>query len=488
MKKVIIIGAGIAGIASALRLRHKGYQVTVFESNPYAGGKLHAIQQNGFRFDVGPSLFTMPHLVDELFQLYGMNPRHHFNYTQKAIVCNYFWTDGVRFSVPADTEKFVQIAAEQFDTPKQKIQQYLERNKKKYDLTANIFLNKSLHRWSTYWSIETLKSFIQSGKLHINKTLNEVNEHYFSHPKLVQLFNRYATYNGSSPYTTPGIMSMIPHLEMHFGTFYPTGGMHEISQSLFRLAEKTGIQFQFEEPVTAINYQQNKVSGVSTSKGQYSADIVISNMDVFSTYKHLLPSAKQPTRILNQERSSSALIFYWGINQLFPALDLHNILFSDHYEEEFTAIFKNKSLHSDPTIYINITSKEDATDAPANCENWFVMINAPGNVGQDWSELIKTARANIIHKINRVLNTDIEKLILTEYVLDPVNIENQTKSHQGSLYGTSSNSKFAAFLRHPNFSKQFKNLYFCGGSVHPGGGIPLCLLSAKIATDQIEHA
>ncbi len=487
MKKAIVIGAGIAGIASALRLKCKGYEVTVFEANAYAGGKLHALSQKGFRFDLGPSLFTMPHLVDELFQLYGINPRDHFNYDRKNVVCNYFWMDGTTFSVPADQEEFVSSASAKFDTSKDVLQKYLNRNKEKYELTAGIFLNKSLHKWSTYLSLNTLKSLLQSGKLHINKTLNEVNEQYFSHPKLIQLFNRYATYNGSTPYATPGIMSMIPHLEMHFGTFYPKGGMHEISQSLFRLAEQAGIRFQFEEAVKSIHYQKNLVSGVITSKGSYYADVVISNMDVFSTYKHLLPSAKQPTKILKQERSSSALIFYWGINKTFPSLDLHNILFSDHYQEEFTEIFEKKSLHNDPTIYINITSKEDPADAPSKCENWFVMINAPGNIGQDWPELIKIARSNIIRKINRVLNTDIEELILTEYILDPINIERQTKSHQGSLYGTSSNSKFAAFLRHPNFSGQFKNLYFCGGSVHPGGGIPLCLLSAKITAEQIEE-
>ncbi|MFM9840946.1 MAG: 1-hydroxycarotenoid 3,4-desaturase CrtD [Cyclobacteriaceae bacterium] len=488
MKKVIIIGTGIAGIASALRLRHKGYEVTVFEANAYAGGKLHAINQEGFRFDLGPSLFTMPHLVDELFKLYGINPRGHFNYSKKEVVCNYFWSDGTTFSASANKEEFVKSASEKFDTPQRILHQYLDRNKEKYDLTADIFLNKSLHRWSTYLSFNTIKSLVQAGKLHINKTLNEVNEQYFSNPKLVQLFNRYATYNGSSPYATPGIMSMIPHLEMHYGTFYPTGGMHEISQSLFKLAEKVGVQFHFEEAVNTINYINDKATSVVTSKTTYEADVVVSNMDVFSTYKHLLKSVKQPLRILKQERSSSALIFYWGISKIFPTLDLHNIFFSDDYEAEFTELFKNKSLHTDPTIYINITSKEDASDAPANCENWFVMINAPGNFVQDWPELIKKARANIISKINKILDIDIEKLILTEYILDPVNIEQQTKSHQGSLYGTSSNSKFAAFLRHPNFSSQFKNLYFCGGSVHPGGGIPLCLLSAKIATDQIEKA
>lgn len=485
MKKAIIIGAGIAGLASALRLKHKGYEVTVFDANAYAGGKLHAINKEGFRFDLGPSLFTMPHLVDELFQLHGVNPRVYFNYSKKEVVCNYFWSDGTTFSVSANREDFIKNASEKFNTSQHILHKYLDRNKEKYDLTADIFLNKSLHRRSTYLSFDTIKSLAQAGKLHINKTLNQVNKQYFSNPKLVQLFNRYATYNGSSPYATPGIMSMIPHLEMYFGTFYPKGGMHEISQSLYRLAEKVGVNFQFNEPVTAINYEQDHVTGVTTSKNTYTADAVVSNMDVFSTYKHLLKLAKQPRKILKQERSSSALIFYWGINKIFPELDLHNILFSNHYEEEFTDIFKNKSLHDDPTIYINVTSKEDSSDAPANCENWFVMINAPGNFGQEWSQLIKQARASIISKINRVLHTDIEKFILTEHILDPVNIELQTKSHQGSLYGTSSNSKFAAFLRHPNFSGQFKNLYFCGGSVHPGGGIPLCLLSAKIATDQI---
>ncbi|MBI3218662.1 MAG: phytoene desaturase [Bacteroidetes bacterium] len=488
MKKAIVIGAGIAGIASALRLKNKGYDVTVFEANAYAGGKLHAINQNGFRFDVGPSLFTMPHLVDDLFHLHGVNPRDYFNYSQKEVVCNYFWSDGTTFSVPADKQEFVQRASEKFGAPSSFVRQYLDRNQKKYDLTADIFLNKSLHRWSTYFSWNTFKSLLQSGKLDIDKTLNEVNQQYFEHPKLVQLFNRYATYNGSSPYVTPGIMSMIPHLEMHFGTFHPKGGMHEISQSLFRLAEKVGVTFQFNEAVTSIDYQQSRVTGITTTSGSYAADVVVSNMDVFSTYKHLLKSAKQPYKILRQERSSSALIFYWGINQLFPQLDLHNILFSDHYQDEFKEIFENKSLHDDPTIYIHITSKEDPNDAPANCENWFVMINAPGNVGQDWSALIAKARANVIRKINQVLCTDIEKLILTESILDPILIERQTKSHQGSLYGTSSNSKFAAFWRHPNFSNQFDNLYFCGGSVHPGGGIPLCLLSAKIATEQIKSS
>jgi phytoene dehydrogenase-like protein len=206
-------------------------------------------------------------------------------------------------------------------------------------------------------------------------------------------------------------------------------------------------------------------------------------MDVFSTYKHLLKEEKQPQKILQQERSSSAIIFYWGIKSKFPELDLHNILFSNDYNEEFKKIFDDKSLADDLTVYINITSKEDPNDAPEGCENWFVMVNAPGNFDQDWPKLIAKARMSIIKKINKVLNTKIENLIVSEDILDPIAIEAKTGSHRGSLYGTSSNSKFSAFLRHANFSSSYKNLLFCGGSVHPGGGIPLCLLSAKITAE-----
>ena len=481
--KAIVIGSGIAGLASALRLRKKGYTVTVFEANDYVGGKLHVVQKAGFRWDAGPSLFTMPHLVDELFELFEVNPRDYFNYLQKETICNYFWEDGTTFSAPANPQAFIEEAAKTFDTPPEKIVNYLKNSKEKYDLTAGIFLEKSLHRWATFWSLDTLKSLLQSYKLNIHQSLNKVNEHYFSNPHLVQLFNRYATYNGSSPYQTPGIMSMIPHLEMHFGTFLPKGGMHEIGQSLYRLAVNNGIEFRLNESVDKILHQQGRAEGIKTSKDTYLADILVSNMDIFSTYHQLLNDIPKPKRVLKQERSSSALIFYWGINRPFPKLDLHNIFFSQNYEDEFDYIFNKKTLFTDPTVYINITSKDEPNDAPEGCENWFVMVNAPGNFGQDWNQLKKEARQYIIQKINRQLGVDISAHIIAEEVLDPIGIETKTSSHRGALYGASSNSKFAAFLRHPNFSSKLKNLYFCGGSVHPGGGIPLCLLSAKIVSD-----
>lgn len=488
MAKAIVIGSGIAGLASAIRLNSLGYEVEVFEANAYAGGKLHAFSKDGFRFDYGPSLFTMPHFVDELFELLGENPRAHFNYSKKESTCNYFWEDGTTFVAPASPEKFMERASRTFSEPIENLKKYLVNSSEKYDLTAPLFLERSLHKTNTYLNKQALKGVLNLGKLDVNTNLNRVNQKYFKNPKLIQFFNRYATYNGSNPYSTPGIMSLIPQLEMRFGTFYPHGGMHEISQSLFRLAESKGVTFHFNSKVDEVICEKGIATGVKVNGDVNRADLVVCNMDIFSAYQSILKDIKPPTKVLKQERSSSALIFYWGIDHSFEELDLHNIFFSDDYRGEFDALFKEYTLHSDPTVYINITSKEDKTHAPHGCENWFVMINVPSNKGQDWEFFKTQAKQNILTKLSRILDKDIASMIKTEEVLDPIRIERDTLSHEGSLYGTSSNSKFAAFLRHPNFSSKVKNLYFCGGSAHPGGGIPLCLLSAKIVTDLIPKA
>jgi phytoene desaturase len=286
-------------------------------------------------------------------------------------------------------------------------------------------------------------------------------------------------------------MNIIPHLEYNIGAFFPKDGMIGITNSLVRLAEDLGVRFHFNTRVTELVTEGAKITGVkilnSAGKNERTErfGVVISNMDVVSTFRKLLPNARQPERILRQPKSSSGLIFYWGIKREFPELGLHNIFFSNDYRAEFDHIFNQKTLSNDPTIYLNITSKHKPDDAPPGCENWFILINAPNNSGQDWDALIAKTRQDVIRKLSQNLGVDIAPFIVCEAVLDPIQIEARTSSSQGALYGNSSNNRFAAFLRHANFSHQFENLYFVGGSVHPGGGIPLCLLSAKIATDLI---
>ncbi len=489
--KVAIIGAGIAGIASAIRLAVKGYTVDVFEANSYAGGKLSSFENTApdggmYRFDAGPSLFTMPQLVDDLFRLAHRNPADYFEYVRLTETCRYFWDDDTRLTAWADHVRFTREIETVLGEPGQHLLDHLADSALKYNVTEKLFLQKSLHKLGTWLGRDALRGYLNLPRLGIFGTMNRANERRFRHPKLVQLFNRYATYNGSDPYQTPATLNIIPHLEYNIGAFFPKQGMVSITNSLVKLAGDLGVQFHFNTRVDAVETVGKQVVGLRLGGNMVPFDLVVSNMDVVNTFRKLLPNAKQPERILRQPKSSSGLIFYWGINRQFPELNLHNIFFSNDYRAEFDTLFgKNgpPSLSDDPTIYLNITSKQKPDDAPPGRENWFILLNAPNNTGQDWDVIIAQARQNVIRKLSHVLNVDVAPLIETESVLDPRSIEFRTSSSQGALYGNSSNNRFAAFMRHANFSHEFNNLYFVGGSVHPGGGIPLCLLSAKIMSE-----
>ncbi|RDC57425.1 phytoene desaturase [Pedobacter chinensis] len=482
--KAIIIGTGIAGIASAIRMTVKGYEVEVFEANAYAGGKLAEINLDGFRFDAGPSLFTMPQYVDELFKLAGKNPQDYFQYEALDEICRYFYEDGLKLTAHADLNKFADEIEQKTNSSANEVHQFLNKSKIIYGVTHKVFLERSLHRIKSYLHWDTLKSVFRFGQIDAFRTQAKANKSFFNDERVAQLFNRYATYNGSNPYQAPATLNVIPHFEYHFGAFIPKKGMYSITTSLLKLAEELGVKFHFntkvEEIMGTVEGRELRAQGIRYKNQIQNADIIISNLDIWFTYKNLLKNFPAPKKLLQQERSSSALIFYWGIKGNYPELGLHNILFAENYHTEFNAIWKDKTIDHDPTVYINITSKHIKTDAPDGCENWFVMINVPANNGQQWNELILEARRNILNKISRVLGKEIEKNIVCEQILDPRSIESKTGSYQGSLYGNSSNNQFSAFLRHPNFSSKIKGLYFCGGSVHPGGGIPLALLSAKI--------
>ena len=480
--RIAIIGAGVGGLATAVRLAVAGHEVTVFERNGGPGGKLTEFSLGNYRFDLGPSLFTMPQYVDELFEIAGRNPRDYFNYERLPVVCNYFWEDGTRLAAHADAEAFAAEAERVLDTDRRTVLAFLHQAEKKYRLTGRIFLEKSLHRWQTWLSSSVLGALLRIPGYDLHRSMHRVHERAFAQAKLVQLFDRFATYNGSNPYRAPGLLSMIPHFEHHFGAYLPRGGMYDISKSIYDLGRDLGVTYHFDTPVSEILVEEGQVRGIRIGSERHPFDRVVSNVDVFFTYQQLLPQAHHPERILRQQKSTSAIIFYWGIARRFAELNVHNIFFSEDYRREFAALEAGE-MYADPTVYVNQTAGRVASDAPPGHENWFVMINAPYDRGQDWDTLVTQTRKRTLAKLERILGVNIEALIREETHLDPRSIESRTGSHLGALYGTSSNNPLAAFLRHPNFSRRIDGLYFVGGSAHPGGGIPLCLLSAKITAE-----
>lgn len=482
-KKAIVIGSGVSGLASSIRLILKGYEVTVFEANNYPGGKLTQLKIGAYRFDAGPSLFTMPEYLEELFSLANRKLEDYFQYKKEDESGRYFWDDGTSLLAHAEPEIFAAEAEKALGVEAAIVLKRLQKSKKMYDLAGKIFLEKPLNKAATWLSRDVGKAILNLPALGVFDTMHSENKRILNHPKLVQLFDRYATYNGSDPYRAPGTLNIIPHLEHNLGTYHPSKGMHQITESLVALATELGVSFRFEERVEKIEVVNGKATGIRTGKGSYTAEIVVSDMDIMLTYRKLLADQPAPERILQQERSTSALIFYWGIKRTFPELGLHNVFFSKDYKSEFEALFKGEVPESDPTVYVNISAKNIPEDAPEGCENWFVMLNVPPHRHHRWNELIPHYRQAVINKLNPLLNTNLESLIEAESTLSPEDIEIKTSSYGGSLYGNSSNNKFAAFLRHTNNSSRIKNLFFCGGSVHPGGGIPLCLLSAKIVSE-----
>jgi len=481
---IAIIGAGLAGLSSAITLATAGKKVTVYESAKKVGGKLSEMRLGHYRFDLGPSLFTMPHWIDELYTGAGKNPNDYYSYKKLDIITHYFYEDGTAFCSMADPQKF-RAELERNGIDARNLSPYLDKAAEIYNTVERIFLLSSIHKVSSYLNWDVLSSVFKLPFIKSFERMHEMNSKYFRDSRLQQYFNRMATYNGSDPYQAPGTLNLISHIEHNHGAFFPYGGMYSIAEGLYRLALDLGVHFEFDTMVDEIILEDKEAKGIMIYGKFIPYDVVVSNMDIFYTYKKLLPKAKHPQRILDQEKSSSALIFYWGIKKQFEQLGLHNIFFARDYKQEFGALFERFVPHDDPTVYINISSKECKSDAPEGSENWFVMINVPNDTGQDWECIMKKARYDIIRKINSRLGVDLETLIEEEEVLDPRTIESRTFSYKGSLYGNASNNKMAAFFRHANFSSSIRNLYFCGGSVHPGGGIPLAVQSGKIVGNLI---
>jgi phytoene desaturase len=482
-KNALVIGSGVAGLATAIRLANMGIKVSVFEKNAVPGGKIGEISSKGYRFDTGPSLFTLPELVEEL----PGTAEHPLKYTKLDTISRYFFSDGTVFTAPADPALFAKELSRATGEDPDRVSGYLAAAARLYDVSSPVFLFSAFHRLSRLFTKNNLG--VLTGMMQFNpfRTMHGLNRKSFKSDKTIQLFDRYATYNGSDPYRAPATLNMIAHLEHNLGAYFPEKGMRLIVDHLVLLAREKGVSFHFNTQVEEILLKEGRATGIRAMGKEYPADLVVSGGDIFRTWSKLLPRNKSPRTVKKPRLSTSAMILYLGVKRVFEQLDLHNIFFSGDYAAEFKALSpKGQSIpFEDPTVYVYNSSFLNKSDAPKDCSNLFVMINTPYNRGEDWEKLAPVARKYMFQKL-RTHGIDLEPHIEFEQVATPADIEEMTLSTAGALYGNSSNSAMSAFNRHPNFSRKYKNLFFVGGSVHPGGGIPLCLASAKIVEQEVK--
>jgi phytoene desaturase len=489
-KRCAIIGAGLGGLAAAVRIAGYGVEVDLYEQHSHVGGKANELHMDGFRFDTGPSLLTMPFVLESVFADAGEEVKDYLTIEPLTQHCKYFYPDSTEITAFANSDDFANEIESKTEDNAASVKRYLNYSKAIYDISADLFLFNDIHEPSTYREHGSPKTLLNLWKLDSLRTVHRANAAFFRDPRVIQLFDRYTTYNGSNPYLAPATLNIIPHVEYNMGSFIVSEGIYRIPHALAELAEKQGVNLYTNSRVERIVHAQKRVQGIVVDGEMLPYEIVVSNADVFATYKNLLgdETSRDAKRYKGLEPSSSALVFFWGMTGgISERLGVHNILFSSDYKREFTELFDHKVCPHDPTVYIYISARFNPPDAPAGQENWYVMINAPYDDGQKWEHEMQESRGRIVHKIDSLLHIDIEKHMTCERISTPRDIEAQTMSHRGSIYGISSNSKTAAFMRQRNRSKRYRGLYFCGGSAHPGGGIPLVLLSGQICADLVKR-
>ncbi len=486
MKKVIVIGAGLGGLSAAIRLANSGFAVTILEKNETVGGKVNSVEANGYKFDTGASLLTMRHVFEDLFNACGKRIEDYLEIVPLDPICRYFWSDETRFDASSDLPKTEDEISKLEPRDVENFRQYLADAKRKYEIAEKTFLANSLNDLPKLLRPKYLKDLLAISSL---KTLAAHNKSYFQSAKLQQLFNRFATYNGSSPYQTPATFALVPFVEFGLGAWYARGGIYEIPRALERLARELDVEIKTNCAVEKILIENKKAVGVQLESGEIlRSEYVVANSDAVETYRSLLDEKFFNEKLDKREPSCSGFVLLLGVKKKFPQLAHHNIFFSDDYRAEFDALFRDLRPAKNPTIYICATSRTDATQSPPDCENLFILVNAPYTSEKtDWKTEAKSYRDLIVKKLKSFGLTDLDTSIEFEQIITPEDFESKYRTNRGSIYGVSSNGVFSAFLRVPNQSRQIKNLYFVGGATHPGGGMPLVLLSGKMAAEMIQR-
>ena len=460
----------------------------MFEQGEQTGGKMNRIEFDSCVFDTGPTLITMPFVLENYFSSIGLTLADNLTLCKVEPACHYRWSDGSSLDLPFEMDDVARAIEDFAPGNGAPVSRYLEQARELYDLTKDVFIFSPFRGFRVFWSLKNVRMLPHLHRLRFMSSLHSVHSKTFSDPRIVQLFDRFATYNGSSPYLAPATLMVIPWVEIGLGAWYVKGGIYTIAEVFTRVAQENGVRIHLRSRVESINVERGTACGVTLTDGSIiAADHVVSNADVFVTRRHLLGvELDEPTNL-----SSSGLVMLMSVEKADHGLAQHNVLFSDDYPGEFAALATEDRPRKNASIYISRSSHADVTQAPSDRENWFVLVNAPpkgkSNVhDQDqissWDGHAETQAQLVLEQMS---SFGVRPVVRQMMIRTPDTMASEWSSYKGALYGSSSNSMFSAFLRPRQRSSDVANLWYVGGSAHPGGGVPLVITSGMIAADLI---
>ncbi|SER47159.1 phytoene desaturase family protein [Salipaludibacillus aurantiacus] len=479
-KRAVVIGGGLAGLSAAIKLQSEGFQTTLFEKNDYSGGKLKEVVLGTHHFDFGPNTITMPHVFRNVLIEAGENPDDYFQFIKLTTHTKNEFPDGSHLFFSSDKEEMTEELNRLDSYSAAKYNDYLNEVKKLYQLAENHFLNRTFSSWKDYLSLPLAKAMSSSRPL---ESLDRFHRRYFKDERIIKAFNRYATYIGSSPFNAPATFALIGHLEMGDGVYFTKGGNHQIALGFEKAAQKLGVDICKGEEVVKCIAKDGKIKAVETAEGKVlEAEAFVLNGDLLTQYPRLVEEKERPSlpdgKFNQYEPSISAFVILAALSERYN-VHHHHVYFGDRTREEFETIFQDGQYGIDPTIYICTSSKTDPSLSPVG-DNMFILVNAPP-LANKGSAPESSMLEEKIYKLLSNRGLPIKDSLIQSETVSPRDIAKRFYAYRGALYGIASNRKKDTFLRPYNRSQDLSNLFFAGGSTHPGGGSPMVVLSGRNA-------
>jgi phytoene desaturase len=486
-KSAVIIGAGIGGIATAVYLAKNGYNVAVFEKNSAPGGRCGQLIRDGHRFDLGATMLIMPAVYTAIFESLGIPLFENATIKPLENLYKIYFDNNDVFAFSTDKEK-MKIQHEMIEPGSfGRSRKYVTDGYEIFQIGMNKLIARNFDNLFQFANFRNLGMLI---KLKTYISNYRYVKRFFADTHLRMAYTFQNIYVGQSPFSAPALFSMVPAAELTEGSFFPEGGMYTIVEKLLSEALSSGVIFHFNKPVHRINVSGRIAEGILLEDGsEIKADIVIANADLPYVYRHMLPDRAKSLMLDRMKYSCSALCFHWGLDKVYPQLGHHSVFLSDGFREGLDRIFKDKSISNNPSFYVHAPVRTDPTAAPDNQDTLSVVVGA-GHIdkhkNQDWDSLKKSTRLAVISRLRKLGLDDIEEHIKFEICYTPESWESACNISRGSVFGSLAHNLLQmGYFRPHNQHDRYRNIYFVGGSTHPGNGIPNVLLSAKLTAERI---